>query len=60
MASAAPSPFGVNYYISVDARGADENSIYQRVAQGVMAAHNAAVGNAVQATYERGQRVPQG
>jgi hypothetical protein len=54
-------PVIAQYFIGpVDARGADENVIYARVAQGVMAAHNAAVSNSVQATYERVQRTPGG
>ena len=52
-------PSAVTYYITVDARGADENAIYQRVAQGVMAAQKAAVNQSVQISYDRQQRTPQ-
>jgi hypothetical protein len=50
---------GNTYNVSVDARGADPVLVEERTRRGILAAHNSAVGTAVQASVEFQKRTPQ-
>jgi hypothetical protein len=49
---------GATYYVSVDARGADENRVYERVAQAMEVTHRSAVGTSVQVFRDSDRRTP--